>query len=44
MMDGSTVLVVAMIVMMVVMMGGMLGAGAWAALRRRKRERGPGAS
>jgi hypothetical protein len=44
MMDGSTVLVVAMIVMMAVMMGGMLGGGAWALLRRRNRGRGGGAS
>jgi hypothetical protein len=35
MMDGSTVLNVAMVVMMALMMGGMIGAGAWAILRRR---------
>ena len=40
MMDGSSLMTVAMIAMMVVMMGGMIGGGAWAILRRRgKRDR-----
>jgi hypothetical protein len=36
MMDGSTLLTVAMVVMMVVMMGGMVAGAAWAFLRRRR--------
>jgi hypothetical protein len=36
MMDGSTLLTIAMVVMMVVMMGGMLVGGAWAFIRRRR--------
>ncbi len=40
MMDGSSLMTIAMIVMMVVMMGGMLAGGAWALIRRRgKRDR-----
>jgi hypothetical protein len=39
MMDGSTVLVIAMVVMMVVMCGGMLAGGVWAFLRRRGHRR-----
>jgi hypothetical protein len=40
MMDGSSLMTIAMVVMMVVMMGGMIGAGAWAFIRRRsKRDR-----
>jgi len=40
MMDGSTLLTIAMIVMMmVVMMGGMVAGGVWALARRRKRDR-----
>jgi hypothetical protein len=40
MMEGGTVLTIAMVVMMVVMMGGMIVGGAWALLRRgRKRDR-----
>lgn len=39
MMDGSTLLTIAMIVMMGVMMGGMVVGGAWALVRRRKRDR-----
>jgi hypothetical protein len=35
MMDGSTLLTIAMIVMMVVMMGGMVAGGLWALIRRR---------
>jgi heme/copper-type cytochrome/quinol oxidase subunit 2 len=39
-MDGSSLMTVAMIVMMVVMMGGMIGGGVWALVRRRgKRDR-----
>jgi hypothetical protein len=37
MMDGSTLLTIAMVVMMVVMMGGMLVGGIWALVRRRSR-------
>jgi hypothetical protein len=36
MMDGSSLMTVAMVVMMVVMMGGMLAGGAWAFIRRRR--------
>jgi hypothetical protein len=39
MMDGSTLLTIAMVVMMVVMMGGMVAGGIWALLRRNKRDR-----
>ena len=40
MMDGSTLLTIAMVVMMVVMMGGMMAGGIWALIRRRnKRDR-----
>jgi len=40
MMDGSTLMTIAMVVMMVVMMGGMVAVGAWALIRRRgKRDR-----
>ena len=35
MMDGSSLITIAMVVMMVVMMGGMLVGGAWALIRRR---------
>jgi hypothetical protein len=38
MMDGSTLVTIAMIVMMVVMMGGMVAGGVWALVRRRKRD------
>jgi hypothetical protein len=38
MMDMSGAFVIAMVVMMVVMMGGMVAGGAWAMLRRRKRD------
>jgi hypothetical protein len=37
MMDGSTLIFIAMIVMMVVMCGGMLAGAGWAILRRRDR-------
>jgi hypothetical protein len=36
MMDGSTLLTVAMVVMMVVMMGGMVAGAAWAIVRRHR--------
>jgi hypothetical protein len=42
MMDGSTVLVVAMVAMMGLMCGGMLVGGGWAWLRRRTRRRDHG--
>jgi hypothetical protein len=37
MMDGSTLLTIAMVVMMVVMMGGMMVGGLWALIRRRNK-------
>jgi hypothetical protein len=37
MMDGSTLLTIAMVVMMVVMMGGMMTGGLWALFRRRNK-------
>jgi hypothetical protein len=37
MMDGSTLLTIAMVVMMVVMMGGMMAGGLWALIRRRNK-------
>lgn len=37
-MDMGSPLVVVMVVMMVVMCGGMIAGGAWAFLRRRKRD------
>jgi hypothetical protein len=40
MMDGSSLMTIAMVAMMVVMMGGMIAGGAWAFIRRRaKRDR-----
>jgi hypothetical protein len=40
MMDGSSLMTIAMVVMMVVMMGGLIGGGVWAFIRRRgKRDR-----
>jgi hypothetical protein len=40
MMDGSSLMTIAMVVMMVVMMGGRLAGGTWALIRRRtKRDR-----
>jgi hypothetical protein len=40
MMDGSTLIIVAMVAMMALMCGGMLFGGGWAALRRWKQNRG----
>lgn len=39
MMDGSTLVTIAMVVMMVVMMGGMIAGGLWAFIRRRNKRR-----
>jgi hypothetical protein len=36
MMDGSTLLVIAMVLMMVVMCGGMVAGAVWAFIRRRR--------
>jgi hypothetical protein len=40
MMDGSTLIIVAMVAMMVLMCGGMLFGSGWAALRRWSQRRG----
>jgi hypothetical protein len=37
MMDGSTLLTIAMVVMMALMMGGMVGGAVWAIARRRRK-------
>jgi hypothetical protein len=42
MMDGSTLIVVAMVAMMVLMCGGMIAGGGWAFLRRWRNRRGSG--
>jgi hypothetical protein len=39
MMDGSTLIIVAMVAMMALMCGGMVLGGGWAALRKRKHKR-----
>jgi hypothetical protein len=40
MMDGSTLVIVAMVAMMALMCGGMVFGGAWAFLRRGRRDHG----
>jgi hypothetical protein len=40
MMDGSTLVIVAMVAMMALMCGGMVAGGAWAFVRHRRQGRG----